>query len=592
MFLKLVKSRHARLNNDAGIALVMVVATTTVLTLFIAAAFVYALGAQRKAVGDQNWNSALAAAYAGIEEYQSRLAEDTSYLRWGNPAAPFSAGSSVTLPPTTNKAFGLGVNGTWADVAHPSSITVGSVKSQFRYEINNSSYANTGTLRIRSTGRVGDETRTIVADLRQQGFVDFLYFTDFEIQDPDISGAAASCKTYAWAGRGSGCSEIAFGSGDTIAGPAHTNDTFRICDATFKGAVTSGYNPASGLKYLNKDSNGSTCTGQSFELAGYPAYGAALPMPAANTQLRQETRSDLTASSVPRPGCLYTGPTEITFNASGTITVKSPWTKKTRVAGDPATSGTTPTECGTIAQLGSAAGATFTPPENNVLYVQSVPVTSTDPNYWASGVLPNTNACKGATTSPASSTPAGNGLGYPLVGEVAPSTSYNCLKGDAFLKGTFNGAMTIGTENFVYITGDIIYADANDDMLGLVGQNAIFIWNPVKNTGSSSNPNYVSLLANTNRRVDSSLLSVAHTIQVQNYDKGGSRGTLTVNGAMAQKFRGIVRNGANGYLKNYVYDARLRYTAPPKFLAPAATTYGVNVWIEVKPAFKPTGAAN
>ena len=98
-------------------------------------------------------------------------------------------------------------------------------------------------------------------------------------------------------------------------------------------------------------------------------------------------------------------------------------------------------------------------------------------------------------------------------------------------------------------------------MLGMVGDNAIWIWNPMDSDNDS-------LLGNNGRRVDSALLSVAHTFQVQTYNKGGSRGTLTVNGSIAHKFRGIVKNGSNGYIKNYLYDARLRYMAPPKYLSP------------------------
>ena len=594
MFLKRLKLRHRSLGNESGVALVMVIALTTVLMLLISAAFVYALGAQRKSVGDQNWGGALAAAYAGIEEYQSRLAEDSTYLRWGNPAAAFSAGSAVTLPPTTNKAFGIGATGTWASVAVPSDVTVGKVKAEYRYEIDNSKYSNTGTLRIRATGRVGQETRSIVADLRQQGFVDFLYFTDYEIQDPVFSGKATTCVKYAWAGRaattgGNTCGEIGFGGGDTIAGPAHSNDTLRVCDATFKGPVTTGFNPATGVKYKAADSNGNGCGSQTFELAGYPAYSPVVSMPSTNSQLRRETRSDLTGSDVPRPGCLYTGPTSITLNSNGTVTVKSPWTIKTRITGDPATGGSTPADCGDIAAMKTAAGSTFTPPANNVLYVQNVPATAGNPNYWASNAQPNANSCKGAAAPIAANTPAGNGLGYPLYGEDTSDTpyAYECRNGDLFVSGSLDGAMTLGSEHYVYVVGDIKYMDANDDMLGIVGQDAVFVWTPVSNTNASS-----PMVTNTNRRIDAAILSVGHTFMVQNYTSAGNRGTLTVNGAIAQKFRGTVRSNPNGYIKNYVYDTRLRYTAPPKFLSPVSTTYGVNVWIEVKPAFKPTGAAN
>jgi hypothetical protein len=53
-------------------------------------------------------------------------------------------------------------------------------------------------------------------------------------------------------------------------------------------------------------------------------------------------------------------------------------------------------------------------------------------------------------------------------------------------------------------------------------------------------------------------------------------GTLEVNGAIAQKFRGAVgTSGGTGYFKNYVYDDRLRYEAPPHFLNPVQSAWHV-----------------
>jgi hypothetical protein len=77
---------------------------------------------------------------------------------------------------------------------------------------------------------------------------------------------------------------------------------------------------------------------------------------------------------------------------------------------------------------------------------------------------------------------------------------------------------------------------------------------------------------------------------VQNYDRG-DRGTLTVFGAIAQKFRGSVglASGA-GYSKDYQYDTRFRSTAPPKFLTPVSTTYGVTQFATVPAAFTASGA--
>jgi hypothetical protein len=581
-------SRWRRLHDDqSGIALVMVIGIGAVLMVLVATALAYSVGGVRKARTDQSWDNAMAAAYAGVEEYESRLANDNTYQQYGNPASTFSATSQVALPTGSqvNPAFGIGTGGSWADVP-------GGTGAAFRYEVDNSKYASTGVLRVRSTGWVGTETRSIVVNLKQQGFIDFLYFTDFEIQDPDLSGASSNCKKYYWAGRSSvsNCSEIAFDGGDVINGPAHSNDAIRICSATFKQGVTTAYNPASGKRYVAKNSNGTNCSGQVFDDPLSPSYGPVVGMPPTNSALKNEVRSDLPVD-VPRPGCLYTGPTRIVYNSGGTMTIRSPWTKKTNVpASGP---GTTPSQCGVVGtatgQLGSALGATIPVIPQNLIFVQNVPATSADANYWASNAYPtgincslsgSTVACKGATNQA-----NGNGIGYPMANEVAPGTSsYNYRNGDVFIEGQIKGAETVASDNYVYVTGDLTYNDQNADILGLVATNAIFVYNPV----DSSN---TSLLGGSNRTIDAAILSVAHTFQVQNYDKGGDRGILTVMGAIAQKYRGIVRSGSNGYKKNYQYDPRFRYIAPPKFLSPVSTSYGVSVLVEVKTAFAPNGAA-
>ncbi|MEL0625959.1 hypothetical protein V6245_03265 [Salinibacterium amurskyense] len=582
----MIRFLRARIGGEQGAALPMVIGITVVLGLLVTTAVAYATGGFRQAAATQEWSASLAAAYAGVEDYQSRLSEDTSYVQYGNPAADFSSTSDVRLPTGTNAnaAFNTLASEPWVKV--PGSDD----NSFFRYEVDNSNYQSSGTIRVRATGKVGSETRTIVADLRQSGFIDFLYFTDYEIMDPTFSSASNNCVKYWWDGRSSisgNCGEIAFSGGDTIDGPVHSNDTIRICSASFLGAVTTSYRPSSGVKYNPRDSNGNYCNGQSFAIPGSPSFSPVIGMPATNSQHLRETRSDLVTDGVPRPGCLYTGPTEITLNSNGTITVYSPWTKKTQITGSPATGGSTPAMCGSISQLNSSSGATFTMPASNVIYVQNVPSVSSDPNYWRSWERPSGLSCVGANGR-TDENGNGNGIGYPIRYENAPSGSYGCRNGDLFVKGTVNGQATLSAEHYVYVTGDITYRDSQEDVLGLVGNDAIWVWNPT----TGSNRYYDNtLLGGYNRRIDAAILSVGHTFAVQNPSIGSGRGTLTVNGAIAQKFRGIVRSGSGGYVKNYVYDVRLKYVAPPKFLSPVTTTYGVNVWIEVEPAFEASGAA-
>ncbi|MDN4597341.1 hypothetical protein [Leifsonia virtsii] len=562
-------------------ALASVIGIGAALFILVGVTLAASVGGLRKSSGDQDWNAAMSAAYAGVEDYQAKLANDNTYQQYGNSNAPFSSTSSFTST-NGNPAFGVGSGGSWATVPGSGN------RAFYRYEVDNSKYSTSGTLRLRSTGWVGSMTRSIVADLKQSGFIDFLYFTDYEIQDPATSSTSCT-PAYAWAvSSRPNCTTIQFAAADTINGPVHSNDTLQICGTTFNNIVTTGYKPTSGPAYIIP----SGCSAGTFAISGYPRYSPVVAMPSTNTQMKQETRTDLT--TVPRPGCLYTGPTTITFNNNGTMTVRSPWTKATNVQGDPPTSGSISSQCGTpgyatSGKLGSPAGQTIPVPANNLLFVQTVPSIVGDPNYTAPGSFPSNFTCSNSSGSTGTS----NGLGYPTVNEKAPSSStsapsYGCRNGDVFVQGAVHAATTVAADNYVYIVGDVTYVDSQADMLGLVGQNAVWVYNPVDSSGNLLDS------STGGREVDAAILSVAHTFQVQNYT-AGKKGTLTVKGAIAQKFRGPVAQSSGGtittgYIKNYVYDARLQYTAPPKFLSPVSTTYGTSAVVEVKTAFAPSGA--
>jgi type II secretory pathway pseudopilin PulG len=601
-----------RLRNDDGIALPVVIGLTIVMLLAIGTAMKVASGGIQKADNDQDATGALAAAYAGIEEYQSRLANDSTYQKLGNPAAPFTiatgSNTSVTLPtgPTANAAFGVGTGGTWASV--PGSDGTAS----FRYEIDNSDYQTKGVLHLRSTGRVGNVTRSVVADLKQEGFIDYLYFTDYEVQDPAYSGVTtvdinnvSVCERYGYASptRPGGCGTIQFGAFDVFTGPVRSNDQMTICGTTFQGAVVTS---SSATPTWTKPSG---CNNPKWGVGTGPSVQAPIDMPPTNTELKKETRNDLPAD-VPRPGCLYTGPTVITFEVVGgasKMRVWSPWTKFTNV-GATKSAATNPSQCGTPGTgsngLGSTTGALVDVLNLNLVYVQAVPgIGADDANAPADSSVPTNFECTKASYG----TPAGwayrtiSGFTttyyqrFPMAGEATPTgggsaglTHYGCRAGDLYVKGLLGGQTTLAAENYIYVIGDLTYRDKQADMLGLVGQNAVFVWNPM-----SAYEN--SLLGDTNREIDAAILSVGHTFQVQNYDQGSSRGTLTVFGAIAQKFRGTVSTSSGGsvstgYAKAYLYDDRYRNTAPPKFLTPVSTTYGVTQYASVAPAYLANGA--
>jgi hypothetical protein len=82
--------------------------------------------------------------------------------------------------------------------------------------------------------------------------------------------------------------------------------------------------------------------------------------------------------------------------------------------------------------------------------------------------------------------------------------------------------------------------------------------------------------------VQAAILTLQHSFIVDNYNSGAKRGTLKVDGAIAQRFRGPVGtfntstgNGVTGYTKDYNYDNRLRYRSPPYFLDPIQAAWRI-----------------
>jgi Tfp pilus assembly protein PilX len=156
-------------------------------------------------------------------------------------------------------------------------------------------------------------------------------------------------------------------------------------------------------------------------------------------------------------------------------------------------------------------------------------------------------------------------VSYPTTGSGHP---YGAC-GDIYISGTYKTPLTLAAANDVIVTGNL---QTTEDSSG----------NP---TGSAT----LGLVANQYVRVkhdcsgnpavtiDGAILTLQHSFFVDNYDCGGSHlGTLTVHGAIAQYYRGVVGQvGANGYLKNYNYDDRLALILPPYLFDLQNTQWGV-----------------
>ena len=170
---------------------------------------------------------------------------------------------------------------------------------------------------------------------------------------------------------------------------------------------------------------------------------------------------------------------------------------------------------------------------------------------------------------------------------------YPCKAGDVFIEqldgqtaNALLGRLTVSASNDLYVTNHLEYAGGTggNSFLGLIADNFVYVWHPVSGSANLNLPGQATPFLDA--RVNAALLSVTHSITVQQYGTGASLGTLNITGALIQKYRGIVRSGSAGYGKNYVYDQRLRYDSPPKFLNPTISSFGVVRTAEAKPQYR------
>ena len=127
--------------------------------------------------------------------------------------------------------------------------------------------------------------------------------------------------------------------------------------------------------------------------------------------------------------------------------------------------------------------------------------------------------------------------------------------GTVYLHGTYSGELTIASERDIVIDGDL--TRSGNGLLGLIANNFVRVKHECSGFKLS------------NLKVEAAILAIEHSFIVDHYDCGSSLGTLTVKGALSQKYRGAVgQTNGTGYYKNYEYDDRLHYLEPPNFLDP------------------------
>ncbi len=224
-----------RLMNQSGFTTVTLMGVLLVGGLLVMASFAAVDPDISQSRDDRDTKQAYAAAESGLQWYMNGLGRDNVYyLKCDNPPAP-----SATEVAPVNQRYTSGTF-KWRNIPNEASKYgielipapgFSSCSTTDQYSVIDSE----GNLQLRITGRSRDETRTIIATLRRQNFLDYIYFTHFETLDPaaysDPVTAEANCAKYRSL-RTSYCVEIQFDDDDDVLGPFHTNDNVMVCGTT------------------------------------------------------------------------------------------------------------------------------------------------------------------------------------------------------------------------------------------------------------------------------------------------------------------------------------------------------------------------
>jgi hypothetical protein len=573
---------------EGGYAMVAVLAVMLMASLAAVAAVRAADSDLVQGADDREGKRAYAAAEAGVNDYLARLAADVDYWR------------KCEADPE-NRSLNEKWNGTGTDPRQ--FVPIENTNAQYAIEVLPANGATScqegptaqasfidntsGIFRIRATGRVGDEKRSIIASFKRRGFLDFVYFTDFEtfpaefmVTHQHIEGwntrvsstnpqtvvewARTACAQYYRDGRGlatneyvgqeqnpsngtwgpirtSGgtavdinCQEIQFKADatgiDKQKGPFHTNDELLIC-----GAPWFGEKPADDIEVSAPAPQGGT--------AGN--YGS---------------------SSGWRPNCGGSNPK----------------------VNDP----TTNPPDGSVGTWRKSSALMTLPPSNAQVANEALPayrfvgrteITMTGDTMTVTGRRANgqmlTNASMPMPTDGVISV-ANNGVCGGL--DILKPLSSPTTCGDLWISGTYNKNVTFTAANDILIRENVLKSTAHDVMLGLIASQFVRVHHPTStlegySCGSNSGgPGSI--------QIDAAMLAVNKSFTVDKYWCGANLGTLTVNGTIAQQFRGTVGRGSSGYTKDYNYDRRLRFRSPPRFLDPVQSSWKLHSQVEQVPA--------
>ena len=280
--------RLRRLLDESGFTTVVLMGVLTVSGLLVMATFAAVDPDSRSSRRDQDSKQAYSAAESGLQWYMNALGRDnTYYLNCSNPPAPSATEQAPVNPIWTTGTFkwrNLPGEAPKYGIELVPATGYSACSTTDQYSMIDSS----GNLRLRISGRSRGQTRTIMATLRRQNFLDFIYFTHFETLDPfaysDPAWAQANCAAFRNL-RDDDCTEIRFITNDDVLGPMHTNDNVLTCGSPQFGRNSRDRVELNGPTPYVQDSGGS-CSGNP-DFQGVRVHPAGqLELPPGNAELQ------------------------------------------------------------------------------------------------------------------------------------------------------------------------------------------------------------------------------------------------------------------------------------------------------------------
>lgn len=534
---------RARLAAERGFTMVIALGVLVVTSLLVGSTYTAIQADAPLAQRDLEGKRAYYAARAGVNRFLYELNQNPNL--WQTcPTSPKDMSGNLIKTPI---APGSGEKYTYVPVPVNPSIPCSPSPPTTGDPISTLIDPDTGTFRMRFIGYAGNPEvkRGIIASFRKDTPLDYLWFTIYETLDPNtypVPANYADCNKWERApyNRDPKCRDIRFITGDDLNGPTYTQDQYLIDGSPNFGRTGTNDKTESSVESTNPVDvcMYSDCETATFRGTRAPSAPTITPPPSNDQLLTDATRYGCGSG-----GCGSGNPPGVQTGVT-----------KIELAGTQLKITNCQVTCGAVQTRTIDKFPNGTP----IVYVKNAS-SGCDPTY-----------------TPYNPT-------YPATGPC----------GTVYVHGDYTRSVTIAAQTDIIVDGPITKNPiAPAPVLGLTANNFVRVMHGIggrpagadqgdcgTNTILDGNPSGEPDQTLTDLQIDAAILAIRHSFIVDNFDCGthASVGELTVNGAIAQTFRGTVGTGgpSTGYLKDYNYDDRFEIAQPPYLFNIASSSWRV-----------------